>query len=260
MALLRDPDSSINDIAMLVSADPALTAQMIRWSNSAMFGGARVSSLDQAVQKIGFREGIRLLNLSVAKTISAKGLDCYGIDGDAFWAESLFHGLFMEELAKSTRAVDPGEAHTAGLLRFLGRLAINQCLKDLKIAGPWDGSLPLREWELEQVGLPQAYVGAQLLRLWHFAPQMVEAIECQDEPNRPEVRNWLADALWFVGTLYPQGMPIPLSAENPTVEMPMPVIVESTFVHRQGFDIQSITNLLKITRRRFITINKELSK
>jgi len=256
MALLRDPNSDINDISEIVSSDTALAAQMIRWANSAFYGTGSVSSLDQAVQKIGFRESIRLLNLSVARTMSNRGLDCYGITSEVFWAESLFHGLFLEEMAKATRAVDPGEAHTVGLLRYIGRLAINQSLKDLGFGLFWDGSIPLKAWELESVGLPQAYVGAYLLRAWKFSNQMAEAIECQDEPDRPENPNWFADALWFSGTLFPQGLPIPLTSSDENISAP--VIVESSFAHRQGFDTQAIVNLLKTTSKRFQTINKEL--
>jgi hypothetical protein len=87
---------------------------------------------------------------------------------------------------------------------------------------------------------------------------MIEAIECQDEPNRPVRRNWLAEALWFTGTLYPQGHPIPIAVEQ--TEIPMPIVVEASFVHRHGFDTQAIVNMLKTTRQRFLTINKELSK
>ena len=134
MTLLRDTDVDVDEITSLIKTDAALTTDIIRGANSAFYGaGERVSSLDRAVQKIGFAECIRLLNFSVARTLSARDLVNYGIAAEDFWAESLFNGLFMECLARATRAIDPDTAHTAGLLRYVGRLAINECLGQLGV-------------------------------------------------------------------------------------------------------------------------------
>ena len=87
LGLLRDPDSEIGDIVALINNDPALTADIIRGSNTAYYGiGERVASLDRAVQKIGFRESIRLLNLAVIHLIAARDLGSYGIGADDSWS------------------------------------------------------------------------------------------------------------------------------------------------------------------------------
>lgn len=56
LSLLRNPNAEIGDIATLIRADAALAADIIRGSNSAFYGaGERISSLDLALQRIGFR-------------------------------------------------------------------------------------------------------------------------------------------------------------------------------------------------------------
>jgi hypothetical protein len=96
------------------------------------------------------KETIRILNLAVAKIVSSRDLGCYGIIASDFWAESLFNGLFMQELAKATGENDPEEAYTAGLLRFIGRLAINQTIENLHSGIFWDGSESLTDWEVDK--------------------------------------------------------------------------------------------------------------
>ena len=101
MALLRDPNSDINDISEIVSSDTALAAQMIRWANSAFYGTGSVSSLDQAVQKIGFRESIRLLNLSVARTMADVAIGVLHNVGNVLNSVNVSIDILTEKLRKS---------------------------------------------------------------------------------------------------------------------------------------------------------------
>ena len=206
MGLLRNPNSDLDDIVALIRTDAPLTADIIRGSNSAFYGaGERVSSLDRALQKIGFRESIRLLNHAVAHLAAGRNLGSYGIAADDFWAESLFHGLLMEELAKHTGAASPDDAHTAGLLRYIGRLAINQSIDDLGGGLFWNDNEPVEQWELENVGVTQAQAGAILLKHWQFPDPTVQAVEWQHHPAEAPAPNWLAEALDFTAAILPPG-------------------------------------------------------
>lgn len=206
LGLLRDPNAALEDIATLIRADAALSADIIRGANSAFYGGGeRVSSLDRALQRIGFREGIRLLNHAVAHLAAGRNLGSYGIAAEDFWAESLFQGLFLEELAKETAAVTPDEAHTVGLLRYIGRLAINQSIDDLGGGLFWDGTTSVGEWELANVGVTQEQAGALLLKQWQFPDDAVLAVEWQRDPAAAPQPSWIAEALAFAAVALPPG-------------------------------------------------------
>lgn len=206
LALLRDPHADIDDIAPLIGYDTSLTAHIIRSANSAFnAGGDRATTVSEAVQIIGFREAIRLVSLVVAKTTSLQYLKSYGISGDDFGAESVFSGLFLQRLAKLTVSCDPEEAYTAGLLRFVGRLAINQAIEDLGCGLFWDRRTPLAKWEADTVGLSQAAAGAHLLRAWQFSDEFAEAIERQDDANATDADSPLVQAVQFTSTLFPAG-------------------------------------------------------
>lgn len=181
LQLLRDPDSGLEAIAELIRADSALAADVLRYANSAYYNRqAKVSVIGEAVQVIGVRETTRLLSLAAVQQTTHRHLGSYGIAAEDFWAESLCNGLFLETLAARAAGIDAGEAYTTGLLRFIGRLAIDQALQDLGSSLFWDGAQPLAEWEREYVGLTQAEVGARLLRDWNFPETMVQAVGAQD--------------------------------------------------------------------------------
>jgi HD-like signal output (HDOD) protein len=204
--LLADPNADLGEIGELIRTDLALTTDIIRGANSAYYGGGeRVSSLDRAMQKVGFRECLRLLNLSVARTLSGSELSCYGIGSEEYWAESLFNGLFMEFLAKRAGVIDTDTAHTTGLLRFIGRLAINRALVDLGAGIFWDGQSPVHEWELSQIGFTHTQAAGYLLRAWQFSDEIIRAIEWQDSLSQAPVRDGLLEALNFCTFLLPHG-------------------------------------------------------
>lgn len=258
MKLLRDPQSDIGSIATLMGSDPALAADIIRSANSAFYGsGNSVQTIDQAVQKMGFRETTHLLSLAVGRIFAGRDLGSYGISADDFWAESLFNGLFMRNLATETGGADPGEAYAVGLMRFLGRLAINQCINELGVGIFWFGDQPIVDWELESVGFVQAQAVAVLLANWHFPDNMVQAIAWQDTPALLRERNWLADALFFSSSLIPQGLGGSFQTALKDLETVPPI--GSEFMRECGLTPETVTDLVAATRQDYDRVRQNFS-
>ena len=249
LALLRDPQSDLDRIATLVGRDTALATDIIRCSNSAYFGGERSGTVFEAVQKIGVRETLRLVNLAVARIVGQRDLACYGIAGTDVWAESLFNGLFLHVLARETGGSDPEEAYTVGLLRYIGRLAINQTIENLHGGLYWDHQESISKWERDNVGLAQAEAGALLMAKWKFPEAMVRAVGAQDAPATLAEDSWLADALYFSAAMLPQGLGTPfLPAVGPTWT-PTPITGE--FMHRHDLTAETLDALLLTTSQSF---------
>lgn len=251
---LRDPHASVDRIAALVGGDAALAADIIRCANSAYYGGGRCHSITEAVLKIGLRETIRLLNYAVARIVSGRDLEHYGINGADFWAESLFHGLFLQTLAQFTGQADPEVAYPVGLLRFIGRLAINQSIKNLRGDQYWVGAEPIAQWELATVGLVQAEAGAVLLQKWRFSETIVSAIAGQDAPAKLAKGNWLAEALHFSSALLPQGIGRPFHPCGSLTWTSAPFSGE--FMQRYGLTFESVEALLVRTGESFDEISQ----
>ena len=257
LGLLRNPNADLEDIVALIRTDSALSADIIRGSNSAFYGaGERVSSLDRALQKIGFREGIRLLNHAVAHIAAGRNLGSYGIAAEDFWAESLFQGLLLEALAKETDAVSPDVAHTAGLLRYIGRLAIDRSIDDLGGGLFWEPAVPVADWELENVGVTQEQVGALLLKHWQFPDATVQAIEFQREPERAPQPNWLACALAFAAAILPAGTECAKFGE--ALAASAPGLEAHPFSQANKLSVERIGAAIEIARNGLSTVNQHL--
>jgi HD-like signal output (HDOD) protein len=212
--------------------------------------------LERALQKIGFSESIRLLNLAVTRIFATRNLESYGMAADDFWAESLFSGLFLKGLATTTTAFDPDEAHTAGLLRFIGRLAIEQCLKDLGGGKRWDGLTQLETWEIEQAGFSNAQASAALLRSWKFPESLIQALQWQNQPASAPTPGWLADALHFSSNVLPQGLGLSFAVLASNYEVQ--TLPETDFVRQHAMTVERITKLVDVCRREFIAIASKL--
>ncbi len=234
MNLLRDAETDVEQITELVREEPSLASEILRISNSAYYGsGLKATSIDQALQRIGYREALRLLNLTVARLCTHINLSCYCIAADDFWKESLFHGLFLGELARATGAVEPEEAYTSGLLRYLGRLALNQALLDVGGNLFWLGAEPLPQWERDTLGLSQARAGAILLRQWRFSEVLVTACESQEEPALLKQPNWLASALYFTASVLPQEF-------NQPFRPVLGPIADTDFLHPNQLNLEGV--------------------
>jgi HD-like signal output (HDOD) protein len=241
MSLLRDPDSDLGSIAELIGSDPALAAEVIRCANGAYYG-ARLPArtIGEAVGKIGVRETIRVINLYISRAMVGRNLRSYGLSADGFQTESLFHGLFLFHLAGKTDRADPDEAYTVGLLRFIGRLAVDQLMQDNGQKLP--RGKPVSEWELEGVGFLQAQAGAILLSKWQFPEEMVEAVSEQDSPDRLDAPNWLAEALQFAWRVIPQEQLKPAS----------PAALLAPFMEANGLSQKTVEEMLAATQQSFI--------
>ena len=237
LVLLRDAQCDVETVAGLIRGDPALTGDIIRIANSAYFAGElRVQSVEHALQRIGFREAMRLLTIAVSRIMTLGNLENYCIPAEDFWAESLFNGLFMEKLAHATGAAEPGDAYTAGLLRYLGRLAINQSIDTLGGGVFWVGTETLTEWELKNVGITHAEAGGMLLRRWHFPEDLIIACEGQEQPALLPAPTWLASALFFVSSIIPQDFDQPFTpALGP--------IADSEFLHPNVLTVESVERI-----------------
>ena len=64
LKLTKDPDATVDDLAMAIQNDPALTSKVLKVVNSAMFGLSRqVGTIKHAVALLGMRT-VKIMALS----------------------------------------------------------------------------------------------------------------------------------------------------------------------------------------------------
>lgn len=174
--LLADPNSDLPRIAALLKRDAALSARILRISNSAIYGRAEpCASIEEAVQRVGFEELYRLTGFAATAQLSPQHLALYGVSGAQFRENALLTALVLERLAP-VAGVDVASAYTAGLLRSIGKIALDRwaCVYGLGLDYETHGSGPLLDWEIGIVGIGNGEAAGIVLADWQF-PEAVSA-------------------------------------------------------------------------------------
>jgi len=184
-ALLTDENSSIDEIASLLKRDPALTARILRVSNSVVYAGNEpVDSLDEAIQRVGFGDTYRIVGFATAAQVVQQHLGFYGVSAAQFRENALLTALIMERLA-DLAGLDSRSAYTAGLLRSIGKVALSRigASRDGLDSYEDDGHGPLLEWEVSRCGTDNAQVAAIILEEWRFPEATIQAVGSHYAPT-----------------------------------------------------------------------------
>ena len=175
--LLDDDDVPMKQIVTLLRVDPALSAEILRVSNSPMYGlSRRIDNVSHAVVVLGTDSVKRL-----ALTVSLGRFSQRFMKDQALrvcWDHSVACALVGERLAEHCgQARD--RAYTAGLLIDIGRLALLACYPGeygnmLEVAREYD--FDQLECERQLFDIDHCAAGEWLARQWNLPNDLVDAI------------------------------------------------------------------------------------
>ncbi|MFT6268223.1 MAG: HD-like signal output (HDOD) protein [Alphaproteobacteria bacterium] len=202
-------DSTMKDIAGVVSGDPGLALHLLKYANSSVYRFERkIESLEKAIQVIGAKAVYEFsLAFGITNMLGTKHKKY--IDVTSFWKQSILSGLYGAYFAKRCKERDVGRLYTSGLLHNVGELAVlrvsptlAQDCSRLKV-----GILP-RQCQEEILGFSYAEVSASLLQQWLVPDSLVSTVAMQHHDEAPAVTvesqiMQLAYALAVVNT-YPE--------------------------------------------------------
>jgi len=176
--LFQDINVGLDEVASLIKRDAALTARIIRISNSVVYGGSiRIGAIEEALNRVGFSEVHRLVGLIASNLLADRPLVFYGVPAEPLREHMLFTALACEALAEEN-GLDPRSAYTIGLMRTIGMLVLDRVAERLPQITPYDhgrmgGYLV---WEGIVFGLSNSEVAALILTDWHFPPEIIGAV------------------------------------------------------------------------------------
>ncbi len=175
-----DPTSNAKDLALAVSADPILTAQVMRLANSAYYGlSGRVRSADFAVTVLGFST---VRSIAAASAAGALGEGARLPVG--FWEHAAATATAAAQISGRHGVARP-EAFSLGLLHDLGAAVL--CRVDAERYTAIEESVDRPDsrqaalHEKRSFGMDHAAVAAVVLDAWRFPEEMVEAIGSHHE-------------------------------------------------------------------------------
>ncbi|MDR3436679.1 response regulator [Telmatospirillum sp.] len=211
-AELRSPNSSIRAVADIINRDVAMTAEILKLTNSAFFSvGSKISTTLQAVRTLGL-ETVQALVLRIGLFRQFSGNNPNTL---AMITALTDHSMTIARLAEAIAISEGADSLTAkaascaGMLCYVGMIILLDSQSDdyRKVLARVTTETPLDQLEQETFGANHALIGAYLLGLWGFSEPIVEAIALSCHPRRTtHQENILLTALHAARAL---GPPIP---------------------------------------------------
>jgi HD-like signal output (HDOD) protein len=173
--MLQDVNTELDEIAALLRRDAMLAARIVRISNSPMFcGGGSIGSVEEAVNRVGFGEILKLVGTASTARLAQRPLELYQIDALKLRNNMLCCAFAAEALARPA-GLDPRPAYVAGLLRPLGLIVLDTAGRGHNpLTAPYQPGrwATYTEWEREKWGMVSGDVTAMILDEWRFHPDV----------------------------------------------------------------------------------------
>jgi HD-like signal output (HDOD) protein len=180
LGMLRDPESSIVEIAEQVEMDPGMHVKVLQLVNSVAFGlMKKVSSLRHAVTLLG-RSRLESVVLSIAVSNSLPAANSFSFDASHFWLVAARRACLARLLAQHLHAATQAECFTAALLQDVAIPVLSTVKKEKydTIIDQWnaDAELDIIDLEKETFGYDHAHVGSLIAGSWGLPDYLVNAI------------------------------------------------------------------------------------
>lgn len=179
LALLRDPESSMPDIAKEINYDPALVMAVFRMVNSAAFGlRRRVDDIRQAVTLLG-RARLESIVLMQAVREAQPPIDVSWFNTKMFWQTSAKRATLARHLANRLHPATATHAFTAGMLQDMGIpiLAATLSKKYSKVTEIISkNETSLIEVEKDLLSFDHQFVGELMAEEWNLPEELTRAI------------------------------------------------------------------------------------
>ncbi|MEE9441121.1 MAG: HDOD domain-containing protein [candidate division Zixibacteria bacterium] len=194
--VLNNPNTSAFDIAAILQEDPAISAKVLKLTNSAYYGLTKeIESVRQAVVIVGM-EAIKNLVLSASMFAAFSSSQLDKEFQDVFWRHSLgtaFAARLLAHKLKANMGFDAEAAFSAGMLHDIGKMVISVYMQDdakklseLKLQKP---DTPDHVLEEEVLGYNHAQIGSLLAKQWKLPHKLQETIMFHHFPQLTESDN-----------------------------------------------------------------------
>ncbi|TAN52668.1 MAG: HDOD domain-containing protein [Methylococcaceae bacterium] len=185
--MLNDHRSSAGQIGEVISRDPALTARLLRFVNSPVYGMRKpVDSVSRAITILGTHE-LRVLALASSVGGAFRQPPADLVDMSAYWHHSVFTAIVAKLLGVRCQLKSVERLFVAGLLHDVGQLVLAHVVPDLlrKVIAKLP-QYPHHRCQMEQklIGYDHAEVGAELMRQWQLPESLWMPVRYHHYPEQ----------------------------------------------------------------------------
>jgi diguanylate cyclase (GGDEF)-like protein len=184
IALARDPDTDISQIATAIGRDPALAAKLLRAANSALYCRQRKSTnLRQALIVLGL-QGATTLALGFSLLGTYMGLKSNGVDYDRYWRRAILSASAARCFGALQNASAVDDIFLAALLQDIAILGVDRAAPDFYRDLPREAShRDFSAHETARLGIDHAELGAWLLGYWKLPEPLCRTVAWSHAPS-----------------------------------------------------------------------------
>jgi HD-like signal output (HDOD) protein len=192
LRVTEDPNASTADVSEIVQSDPAMTAKVLRVSNSSYYGMKQyVGTLKLALVILGVREVRNIvLGISVFETVSERGSDMKV--AQEIWNGSLKTAGVCKKLAAVMGLGLQGEEFIAGLLADIGLMGLlrsDDATYQVLYESLSHDKLALRKAESLHYGFTHAAVSMAMTQRWNLPQTLSDALGMQYQSEGVSLRD-----------------------------------------------------------------------
>ena len=188
--LTAKEETTLTDIAKLVSQDMALSSKILRVANSSFYSfPQQISSINQAVSILGIN-AVRSLVLSFSFLSMRENNRSPLFNFEQFWEHSLIGAAAAKLIMEQKSGTDTEETFLCGLLKNIGRLILASTLPSqyeqvLQRLAESKNDPNQDECALEQelLGISHTEIGYEVAKRWGFPESLLLPIKYHHAPN-----------------------------------------------------------------------------
>lgn len=175
----RDPEKGIGDLTDVLQHDPALTAKILKISNSASYArGREISTLLEAASLLG-ANSLSVVALGFSLKNAMPGFQHDDLTDAVIWRHSVATGVACRKLARMCGKSNSETAFLCGLMARIGQLVFLALTPDhyLPVVESSTKLLPSADEERDVLGLTHHQAGRLLLDRWELPPLVRDVVE-----------------------------------------------------------------------------------
>ena len=207
LKILRIVESSnyhTDDIVEELATDQVLSGQTLKMCNSVMFAGVvKIETLKDAVLLLGESYLLKsLITAAIETYYNQNESSGYSLCKGGLFFHAVSTAFTAEKIAQLTKKASPSIASTAGLLHDIGKVVLDQYIKD---------SYPLFFRNLETksalatekkiIGLTHCDAGKYLAEQWNFSDALIDVVAFHHSPDKAKTNKELVSIIFLADLL-----------------------------------------------------------
>jgi HD-like signal output (HDOD) protein len=203
LQIMDDAKTSVEDLAEVISKDPALSVKVLRTINSSLYGlPQRVTSLAQAVSLLGLHS-VKTLVLGFSLMTNLRNRPTRAFNHLQYWRRSMYAAVAARVIASKVLPGTEEQCFITALLMDIGALALDQALGEAysEVLERAESHADLSVVELHALGSSHAEVGGALAGHWKLPHSLAAAIEHHHSVKAVEEQGLrqITQVVWLAG-------------------------------------------------------------